>query len=338
MSLRIETESKYYCIEPEKLINQCEILGLKKIGHIIEDDEYFTDINSAFIKNRTCLRIRKTDNSTMEITFKGKSLKLMGQYSKIENNIVADISNYEKYVSLFTSLGFYSYVNVDKERVIYNYSRKYYEYNVMIDKIKGIGGFVEFEIITNEDKYDKKIMQEELIKFVKVFNSVELTEANEPYRDIVANKIYKNSIAKKEKIIYLNIDSIVLELEKDFYKKYSTELKKIFNTKLKWNLYKQSDNKELKKLMEKYFLNRMLNTTEILALFKLLKKLDYDTKYVTKTNKMFYSCLLNRFGLDIDKYIYSDCEVSKSTLKNSIVLDGDIKNIIQKILIIINVG
>jgi hypothetical protein len=39
--MRVETESKYYCIEPEKLIDQCEKLGLKRVKYITEDDEYF---------------------------------------------------------------------------------------------------------------------------------------------------------------------------------------------------------------------------------------------------------------------------------------------------------
>ena len=101
MSISVETESKYYCIEPEKLITCCETLGLKRIKSTIEQDEYFTDLNSTFIKNRTCLRIRKNNNNKMEITFKGKSLKLLGLYSKIENNINADIDQYENYIGLF---------------------------------------------------------------------------------------------------------------------------------------------------------------------------------------------------------------------------------------------
>ena len=98
MLARVETESKYYCIEPEKLMNFCETLGFKKMRSISEDDEYFTDLDGTFIKNRTCLRIRKTNNSSMEVTFKGKSLELLGQYSKLENNIRADIGEYENYL------------------------------------------------------------------------------------------------------------------------------------------------------------------------------------------------------------------------------------------------
>ena len=44
-------------------------------SNIHDIDEYFTDINGEYIQNRTCLRIRKTNNKSMELTFKGKSRK-----------------------------------------------------------------------------------------------------------------------------------------------------------------------------------------------------------------------------------------------------------------------
>ena len=81
----------------------------------IENDEYFTDINSEFIENRTCLRIRKTNNKDMEITFQGTSLALLGQYCQLENNISTDINEYDNLVSLVTALGCYSYCKVEKE-------------------------------------------------------------------------------------------------------------------------------------------------------------------------------------------------------------------------------
>ena len=36
--------------------------GLSKCSERYESDEYFTDINSVYIKNRTCLRIRNVNN------------------------------------------------------------------------------------------------------------------------------------------------------------------------------------------------------------------------------------------------------------------------------------
>ena len=68
MGKRLEIESFYHLLNKN---------NFKKIedDDINDVDEYFTDINSEYIKNRTCLRIRKTNNKHMEITFKGKSRK-----------------------------------------------------------------------------------------------------------------------------------------------------------------------------------------------------------------------------------------------------------------------
>lgn len=336
--MRVETESKYYCIEPEKLIDQCEKLGLKRVKYITEDDEYFTDLDSAFIRNRTCLRIRNTDNKDMEITFKGKSLELLGQYSKIENNIKALSSEYNNYVALFSSLGYYSYVNVNKERIIYNYPDKKYEFNLMIDKLNGIGGFVEFEIIANGDDYHRDELIKELNGFVRKFIEFNLIEATEPYRDIVAKNIYKNNVLSKNKDMYIDIDNVVIDLEKDFYKKYKNKIESILGHKLKWGMFKSLNDEKLVELINDYFTNKMFDTTELLAIFKLLNDINYHKYYITKANRLFFIGLLKKINIsiDVDNDLLDSSKISKGILKNSVVLSNSLKEIIQTILIIIN--
>ena len=336
--MRVETESKYYCIEPEKLIDRCEKLGSKRVNYITENDEYFTDLDSLFIRNRTCLRIRNTNNKEMEITFKGKSLELLGQYSKIENNIKALTSEYDKYVSLFSSLGYYSYVCVNKERIIYSYPNKEYECNLMIDKLDNIGGFVEFEIIADDDSYQRENLITELNTFVNKFSSFNLIEATEPYRDIVAKSIYKSKILDKNKDLYIDIDFVVVDLEKDFYKKYKDKFEKVLGHKIRWGMFKSLDNGEIEELIDDYFSNKMFNTNELLAMFKLLEDVNYHKYFITDANRLFYKGLLKKIGIniDIDKALLNSSKVSKSVLKKAVVLSDDLKSIIQTILIIIN--
>lgn len=50
---------------------------------------------SIFIKNRTCLRIRKTDNENTELASKGKSNDSLERYAKIENNLDISINSYD---------------------------------------------------------------------------------------------------------------------------------------------------------------------------------------------------------------------------------------------------
>ena len=77
MSKRLEIEQKYFFKDITTFYNLLSENNLEKNenSNIHDIDEYFTDINSEYIKNRTCLRIRKTNNKQMEITFKGKSRK-----------------------------------------------------------------------------------------------------------------------------------------------------------------------------------------------------------------------------------------------------------------------
>lgn len=48
------------------------------------------------------------------------------------------------------SLGFYSYTTVTKSRSVYTKIENNIEYNIMIDTVKNIGAFIEFEILSDE--------------------------------------------------------------------------------------------------------------------------------------------------------------------------------------------
>ena len=230
MKIKVETEQKYYCFNPEKLIEKINELGFNELNKKSESDEYFTDINSEYIANRTCLRIRKTNNSKMEITFKGKSSSLLGKYCKLENNISADIGEYENFVNLFTSLGFYSYCEVIKERLTFEKYDDKYKYSIMIDSLPNIGGFVEFEILSEQEDSTKYELNIALKKFVNAFVDLNLKEETRPYRDVVADYIYsKNCPKDKLEDIYVNIDEFIVNYEKEFFKKYKDVIAKETN-------------------------------------------------------------------------------------------------------------
>lgn len=66
--MKVETKKRFYCLEPKKLITLAESLNFIKVKERKDIDEYFTDINSEFIKDRIVLRTRKKDNEKLEIT------------------------------------------------------------------------------------------------------------------------------------------------------------------------------------------------------------------------------------------------------------------------------
>lgn len=67
MSSRIEVEAKYFIKENKEFLKLIESNNFEKGNKIYEEDIYFTDIDSNYIKNRTCLRIRKNDKNLMEL-------------------------------------------------------------------------------------------------------------------------------------------------------------------------------------------------------------------------------------------------------------------------------
>ena len=83
----------------------------------------------------------------------------------------------------------YSYVLVDKTREVYTKKENEIEYNVMIDQIKNIGVFVEFELLANED-FGIEPLTNLLDSFVNNFKSLNLEKALLPYRDYCAQYVY----------------------------------------------------------------------------------------------------------------------------------------------------
>lgn len=346
--MKVETERKYYCIQPENLIKIAENLNFKKIYEEEESDEYFTDINSNFIKNRTCLRIRKNSNDNMEITYKGKSDSLSGLYCKLENSITVNMSEYDNYINLFTSLGYYSYVEVNKKRMVYELGDKKYKYSIMIDTLYEIGGFVEFEIISDQNNSTREELNKELHKFVSKFEDLKLKEVNEPYRDIVAKYICKKTIFNKNVLnICVNLDSELLRYEKEFYKKYKNEISKICSSNIKWGEYKKNDkiSEKILNLIEEYINNLIFDSKELLVTIELLKQISYKKYFFTKVNVVFCNKFLTKLGIDSNNVLYIEANdtivnvlnKNKVLAKNSIIInDSNFKKINSLLLVIIN--
>lgn len=318
---RLEIEQKFYFKDIKSLYDLLSKNNLtkKESENISDSDEYFTDIDSEYIKNRTCLRIRKTNNTNMEITFKGKSINFSNFYAKSENNINIDINDYSNLVDMLGSLGFYSYTTVTKSREVYNKTENNIEYNVMIDKVEGIGSFIEFELLSDESIGIENLTNT-LNQFIENFKSLNLEKAMLPYRDYSAKTIYDNYLKNKDTII---IDFDIL-----------------FNTKN--NIDISSITKEgLASLTSNY------NTIANLELIKKIKKLKKDNININfkitynnqnnnnENNKIYLLQILENLNLSnilkVDKL-----ENDNSLLLTSNTIPTIAKNLTQILLIYIN--
>ena len=347
MKIKVETEQKYYCFNPEKLIEKINELGFNELNKKSESDEYFTDINSEYIANRTCLRIRKTNNSKMEITFKGKSSSLLGKYCKLENNISADIGEYENFVNLFTSLGFYSYCEVIKERLTFEKYDDKYKYSIMIDSLPNIGGFVEFEILSEQEDSTKDELNIALKKFVNAFVDLNLKEETRPYRDVVADYIYsKNCPKDKLEDIYVNIDEFIVNYEKEFFKKYKDVIAKETNKSIKWGAFRKdkSLNGILINYIDQYLDNLIYDSKELLVAMQLLEMLPQKKHFITKTNEVFFTHFFGMLNIELDDVIFTEEDSLNQVIKrnsidltHSMILNKkDLKEINSVLLIIMN--
>lgn len=346
MIIKVETEKKYYCIEPEALSKKALKLGFKEISNERESDEYFTDLELEFIKNRTCLRIRKNSKNEMELTFKGKSTSLLSHYCKLENNVKADINEYDNYISLLSSLGYYSYVIVSKDRTTYKLDTEIYTYSIMVDKLNNIGGFVEFEIVATQENANKDDLMKELNNFVSKFDDLNLKEANDPYRDIVADYIFSSVIDSKDNNMYISIDNEIEKYERDFFKKYKDEISLKCNSNIKWNEYKKNnlvDNK-ISDLVDKYLSNLIFDNNQLFVTINLLKKIEYKKHLFTKLNETFYSHLFGKLNIELNDVIYLKDINLITYMKNNnidinkqIIIDKkDMKELNSILMIIIN--
>lgn len=185
MASRIELEASYHLGENyEDILEKIKEQNFKLVEDSVEEDTYFTDKNLEFVKSRTCLRTRKTNEDFLELTYKPKTDNSTEKYGKKEVNLRLDPKDYEDTKYVINQLGYIEYVSFKKYRQVYSKNIDGFEYNIMIDKIAGVGNFIELEILANTEE-EKEKLRTELDKFVERMNCNKLKEKEKPYRDIV---------------------------------------------------------------------------------------------------------------------------------------------------------
>lgn len=242
---KIEIEQKFFCKDSGELISMLNNMDFQIESQNQETDEYFTDINSVYVKNRTCLRIRKTDNRKAELTFKGKSKIFSSFYAKTESNLNLGAADCEEMATMLSSLGYLSYSVVRKNRKTYSKTENNIVLNVMIDEIEDVGNFVEFELICKDDKIDTEKLSKILLDFVEQFKPLNLETANLPYRDFVAKSVYDKIRPDGEfKYLLLDLDGTLINSEKAFFESFKKVLQTHYSVDISRKDYEEN---ELKK-------------------------------------------------------------------------------------------
>lgn len=341
MSSRIEVEAKYFLKEKNNFLEIIKEKGFEKVEEVYEEDIYFTDLASEYIKNRTCLRIRKNEKGTAELTFKGKSNVNQEFYAKRENNILVNSKDIEELIGILNSLGYYKYVAVKKERVVYKKEEADLIYNIMIDNISNVGDFVEFEILCDDETRSIESLKEKLNTFVSLFDEKNLEVASLPYRDFVALEYYKRILNNKTKTnLLLDFDGTIVNSEKEFFKAFKDTILEKYNYEITIEEYKKNEldknanlietlkdkkiidkNITEKEIMQnvyskydKYF-NNVLEDKDTIINIELMKQLTekgYNISIVSTSRRKYINEAIKKFKLEnVVKYIVAREDVEK---------------------------
>lgn len=82
MSNLIELEAGYKLTDFKNILKKIKEYDYKLNYRVTEQDTYYTDKDLEFIKNRICLRTRKVNNESLELTFKPRSDANTEKYGK----------------------------------------------------------------------------------------------------------------------------------------------------------------------------------------------------------------------------------------------------------------
>lgn len=158
----------------------------------------------------------------------------------------------------------YSYVLVDKTREVYTKKENNIEYNVMVDKIKNIGVFVEFELLANED-FGIEPLTTLLDSFVGNFKSLNLEKALLPYRDYCAQYVY-NKYLKNMTTIVIDFDDLIFNTN-NVTEDYNTitnlkllnKIKNLKNNNISFEIVSNLDKEYISNFLEKFKCNHIFS-------------------------------------------------------------------------------
>ncbi len=183
-------------VEIKLKLNDRKIRGIRKnlinLGAVLKDkkeerDIYFTAPHRDFIKTKECLRIRERGDY-LELTYKGPTTSKMlkrKQFWKPEINI--PLENSKKEIKLLLELlNFNKVADFTKQRERFLLGKK----TITIDKIEGLGYFLEIEEIV-KNKKDRKRAIKDNIDLAKKLGLSEKDIIAEP-RDLVIERNNRN--------------------------------------------------------------------------------------------------------------------------------------------------
>ena len=146
----LEVEQKFRVDDHDAILARLIQIGATSCGEIEQRDTYYAHPARDFAKTDEALRIRSVGDQSC-ITYKGPKLDAM---TKTRREIELSIASGEQFGDLLTALGFAPVAEVAKQRRIMRIERPPFLVEVALDKINGLGNFVELEVKAESADFD----------------------------------------------------------------------------------------------------------------------------------------------------------------------------------------
>ena len=214
MKEHLEIEKKFFLDDTGIVNTLIDQLKVAPFSQLFENDAYFTDWSGSYVENRTCLRVRETENNEfLSIDFKGKSGDLGNLYAKSELNVPVSKNQISGFFRLFSLLGFHKYVSVNKNRTTYRREDGHYQLNLVVDEITGIGSFIEIELTVSLSKVSHQEAERYFHnEILSKLDNIPMSEALLPYRDIVGKEV-KQEFLSTPGHIFIDVDYLYCSMQ-----------------------------------------------------------------------------------------------------------------------------
>src|SRR5260370_27645208 len=142
----LEVEMKFPISDFAAIESGRATVAPQQIGAREEIDHYFNSPDRDFARTDEALRIRRIGSANF-VTYKGPKRDAQTKTrTEIEVPLAEGADTAEACVQFLTHLGYRSVAVVQKQRRIYHLERDNFSLEVCLDKVQGLGRFVEIEI------------------------------------------------------------------------------------------------------------------------------------------------------------------------------------------------
>ena len=167
----IEVEVKAHITDFNPIKDRLSQIGARKVKSEHQEDFYFNAPHRDFAQTDEALRVRKiTRNHQTEIVLTYKGAKIDGA-SKTRKEIEVNVEDRENTALILENLGFRAVRTIEKDRTIYNVN----EFIISLDKVYGLGNFVEIE----KDLPEGEDFQDSLDEIFNLYHSLGIKDGFE---------------------------------------------------------------------------------------------------------------------------------------------------------------